>query len=30
MSDVVTTVDTYLAMWNETDTARRADQIARA
>ena len=30
MSDVVTTVDTYLAMWNETDAARRAEQIARA
>ena len=30
MSDVVTTVDTYLAMWNETDAVRRAEQIARA
>ena len=23
MSDVTATVDTYLAMWNETDAARR-------
>jgi hypothetical protein len=30
MSDVTTTVDTYLAMWNETDAARRAELIARA
>lgn len=30
MSDVSTTVDTYLAMWNETDPARRAEHIARA
>ena len=30
MSDVVRTVDTYLAMWNETDAARRAEHIERA
>lgn len=30
MSDVTTTVDTYLAMWNESDSARRAELIARA
>ncbi len=30
MSDVETTVDTYLAMWNETDAARRGDLIERA
>ena len=30
MSDVSTTVDTYLAMWNEADPARRAEHIARA
>jgi len=30
MSDVTSTVDTYLAMWNETDPARRAQHIARA
>jgi hypothetical protein len=30
MSDVTTLVDTYLAMWNETDAARRAQHIARA
>jgi SnoaL-like domain len=30
MSDVITTVDTYLAMWNETDPARRAVHIAQA
>jgi hypothetical protein len=30
MSDVTSTVDTYLAMWNETDPARRAQLIARA
>jgi len=30
MSEVTKTVDTYLAMWNETDAARRADCIARA
>jgi hypothetical protein len=30
MSDVTTIVDTYLAMWNETDAARRATHIARA
>ena len=30
MSEVTSTVDTYLAMWNETDAARRAEHIARA
>jgi hypothetical protein len=30
MSDVKTTVDTYLAMWNEADPARRAKHIERA
>ena len=30
MSDVTATVDTYLAMWNETDSARRAEHIGRA
>jgi hypothetical protein len=30
MSDVTSTVDTYLAMWNETDPARRAQHIAQA
>ena len=30
MSDVTTTVDTYLAMWNETDPAKRADLIEQA
>jgi SnoaL-like protein len=30
MSDVTTLVDTYLAMWNETDPARRAAHIAHA
>ena len=30
MSDVITTVDTYLAMWNATDPAARADLIQRA
>ena len=30
MSDVTSTVDTYLAMWNETDLARRAQLVARA
>jgi hypothetical protein len=30
MSDVTTTVDTYLAMWNEPDTARRAELIRTA
>jgi hypothetical protein len=30
MSDVTATVDTYLAMWTETDTARRAAHIGRA
>jgi len=30
MSNITTTVDTYLAMWNETDLARRGDDIGRA
>lgn len=30
MSDVTTTVDTYLAMWNEPDAARRAELIRTA
>jgi hypothetical protein len=30
MSDVTTVVDTYLAMWNEPDTRRRAQYIERA
>jgi len=30
MSEVTATVDTYLAMWNETDASRRAEHIARA
>jgi len=30
MSDITNTVDTYLAMWNETDPARRAAHIERA
>jgi hypothetical protein len=30
MNDVTTTVDTYLAMWNETDPGRRAEHIRRA
>lgn len=30
MTDVTATVDTYLAMWNETDPARRAQHIERA
>jgi hypothetical protein len=30
MSDVTRTVDTYLAMWNETDPTRRGQYIARA
>ena len=30
MSDVTTTVDTYLAMWNETDPGRRAELIEQA
>ena len=30
MSDVTKIVDTYLAMWNETDPARRAEYIDRA
>lgn len=30
MTDIETTVDTYLDMWNETDLARRGDVISRA
>jgi hypothetical protein len=30
VSDVTSTVDTYLAMWNETDPVRRAEHIERA
>lgn len=30
MNDTTTTVDTYLAMWNEDDPARRAELIAAA
>jgi hypothetical protein len=30
MSDVETIVDTYLAMWNEEDAAKRAEHIERA
>jgi hypothetical protein len=30
MSDSTTTVDTYLAMWNEPDSQRRARHIERA
>jgi SnoaL-like domain len=30
MSDVTTIVDTYLAMWNETDPKRRAQLVERA
>jgi hypothetical protein len=30
MSDIVTTVDDYLAMWNEADPERRASHIERA
>ena len=30
MSDVTRLVDTYLAMWNETDAARRAEHIEHA
>ena len=30
MSDLTTLVDTYLAMWNETDPARRSEHIERA
>ena len=29
MNDIATTVDAYLAMWNETDAARRAAHIER-
>src|SRR6516164_7942781 len=30
MSDITKIVDAYLAMWNETDPARRAEHIDRA
>jgi SnoaL-like domain len=30
MSDVTTTVDTYLAMWNEQDASRRGELIEQA
>jgi hypothetical protein len=30
MTDITTTVDTYLAMWNEEDPAARAELIASA
>lgn len=30
MSDLTATVDTYLAAWNETDPATRAELVARA
>jgi hypothetical protein len=30
MSNITKTVDTYLAMWNETDPVRRAEHIERA
>jgi hypothetical protein len=30
MNDITTTVDTYFAMWNETDAALRAQYIERA
>jgi hypothetical protein len=30
MNDVATTIETYLAMWNEPDPARRADYIEQA
>jgi hypothetical protein len=30
MSDIVTVVDAYMAMWNETDPLRRAAHIERA
>jgi SnoaL-like domain len=30
MSDVTKTVDTYLSMWNETDSSKRADTIRAA
>lgn len=30
MSDVTTTVDTYLAMWNEKDAVKRAELIEKA
>ena len=30
MSEIATTVDTYLAMWNETDPGRRAELIELA
>jgi hypothetical protein len=30
MNDVTTTIDAYVAMWNETDAARRDNHIGRA
>jgi hypothetical protein len=30
MTNIASTIDTYLAMWNETDPARRADLIRQA
>jgi hypothetical protein len=30
LSDITSMVDTYLAMWNETNPARRAEHIQRA
>jgi hypothetical protein len=30
MTDAITTVDTYLAMWNETDAAKRAELVEQA
>jgi hypothetical protein len=30
MNEIANTVNTYLAMWNETDPARRAEHIERA
>lgn len=30
MTEIAETVDTYLAMWNETDAAKRAELIERA
>jgi hypothetical protein len=30
VSDVTTTIDTYLAMWNEPDATRRLEHIRRA
>jgi hypothetical protein len=30
MSDITETIDTYIAAWNETDPARRAELVQRA